>query len=160
MFNTERQSRRTDSELEQRIRRDLAFLFDRYGAVIDSNTVEKYGNSEVLVGVGNLQFQFAKNERDSSSRVVVGPRNGHGIWELLHVALAASTDEDSAKLTCPISYTDDPANMSYIGLSKLASVLEPRFEKLNDAFAPDSYQALRSRTAQLERILHPNSQPS
>jgi hypothetical protein len=163
MFGTKPELRCRDSDLEQRIRRDLAFLFDQYGAIVDSNTLEIYGNSEVSVDVGNLEFQFAKNERDGSSRVVVGPRNGLGIWELLHVALAASTGEDPAKLTCPFSYTDDPANLSYIGLSKLASVLESRFGKLNDAFAPENYPATRSRMAQLERILHPKisgSEPS
>lgn len=49
-----------DSPLEQRVRRDLAFRFDQYGATVDSNTLEAYGNSEVSVGVGNLEFQFER----------------------------------------------------------------------------------------------------
>ena len=146
---------RQDLELEQRVRRDLAFLFDQYGATVDSNTVEAYRNSEVSVGVGNLEFQFAKNERDREHRAVVGPRNGHGVWELLHVALAASTGEDPTHLSFPISYNDDPAATSYIGLIRLASVLKPRFDRLNEAFAPENYPATRSRMAQIERIVHP-----
>jgi len=151
MFKAERQ----DLELEQRVRRDLAFLFDQYGATVDSNTVEAYCNSEVSVGVGNLEFQFAKNQHDREYRAVVGPRNGHGVWELLHVALAASTGEDPTHLSFPISYNDDPAATSYIGLTRLASILKPRFDRLNEAFAPENYPATRSRMAQIERIVHP-----
>jgi len=105
--------------------------------------------------VGNLEFQFAKNERDGEYRTVVGPRNGHGVWELLQVALAASTGEDPANLSVPISYSDDPAGLSYTGLAKIASVLKPRFDRLNEAFAPENYPATRSRMAQIERVMHP-----
>jgi hypothetical protein len=153
--NAERQSRSRDSDLEQRIRRDLAFLFDQYGATVGSNTLQAYGNSEVSVVVGHLEFQFAKNDRDGECRVVVGPRNGHGVWELLLVALAASTGEDPITLTFPISYSDDPAGPSYIGLARLASVLKPRLDRLNEAFAPENYPATRSRMVEIERIVHP-----
>jgi hypothetical protein len=136
MFNAERQSRRRDLDLEQRVRRDLAFLFDQYGATLDSNALEAYGNSEVSVGAGNLELQFVKNERDGEYRTtVVGPRNGHGVWEQLQVALAASTGEDPANFSVPISYSDDPAGLSYTGLAKLAFVLKPRFDRLDKAFA-------------------------
>jgi hypothetical protein len=150
-----RQARGKDSDLEQRVRRDLTFLFDQYGAVVSSNTLQAHGNSEVSVAVGNLEFQFAKNERDGENRAVVGPRNGHGVWELLSVALAASTGEDATTLTCPLSYSDNPAGLSYIGLTKLASLLKPRFDRLNEAFAPENYLATRSRTAEIERNVHP-----
>ena len=81
---------RKDADLEQRVRRDFAFLFEEHGATVRSITLQDFGNSEVIVGAGNLDFQFAKNERDGEIRVVVGPRNGHGVWKLLHVALARS----------------------------------------------------------------------
>lgn len=97
-----------DAELEQRVRRDLAFLFEEYGATITSNTVEPYGNSQVTVAVGSLEFRFAINTRGANYQISVGPRNGHGVWELLHVALAAATGEDAASLIIPFSYSDDP----------------------------------------------------
>ena len=82
-------------DLERRVRRDLA---EEHGAMVSANTLEAYGSSEITVMVGNLEFQFAKNERDQEFRVAVAPYNGHGVWELLHVALAASTGEDAASL--------------------------------------------------------------
>ena len=80
------------------------FSFDEHGATVGANTLDAFGNSEILVRAGNLEFQFAKNDRDQEFRVAVAPRNGHGVWELLHVALAASTGEDAATLTVPMSY--------------------------------------------------------
>src|SRR5271170_5771062 len=115
-----------DADLERRVRRDLAFLFEEYGAAVSANTLEAFGNSEITVIAGNLEFKFAKNERDHEFQVVVAPRSGHGVWELLHVALAASTGEDAATLTVPISYHDDPAVLFYIGLATLAAELKPR----------------------------------
>jgi hypothetical protein len=105
--------------------------------------------------VGNLEFQFAKNDRDGEARVMVGPRNGHGAWELLRAALAASTGEDASVLTFPISFSDDPATLPYVGLTSLAACLKPRFERLNDAFAPQNYPDTRVRMARIERIAHP-----
>jgi hypothetical protein len=145
-----------DVDLERRVRRDLAFLFEKYGATVRMNTIEPFGNSEVMVTVGNLEFQFERNDRDQ--RVPgfrVGLRNGHGVWELLHVALAASTGESADNLNIPISYTDDPALLSYVGLTRLAAVLEPRLERLNLAFAPENYPATHSRMVQIERGVHP-----
>lgn len=144
--------KRGDAYLEQRIRRDLAFLFEKYGATVSSNTLEAFGNSEVTVAVGNLEFQFAKNDRDHEFRVSVGPRNGHGLWELLHVALAASTGEEAATMRFLISYSDDPTKLSY---TSLAALLKPRLDRLNDAFAPENYPATHSRMVQIERIVHP-----
>jgi hypothetical protein len=144
-----------DVDLERRVRYDLAFLFEEHGATVSANTLEAFGNSEITVTAGNLEFQFAKNNRDQEFRVAVAPRNGHGVWELLHIAIAASTGEDAATLTAPISYHDDPAALSYIGLTTLAAVLKPRFEHLNRAFAPENYLATHSRIVQIERAVHP-----
>jgi len=155
MLNRTVAQKRKDADLEQRIRRDLVFLFDERGATVSSNTLEAFGNSQITVAVGNLEFQFAKNDRDGEARVMVGPRNGHGVWELLHVALAASTGEDVAVLTYPISFSDDPASLHYIGLASLAACLKPRFERLNDAFAPQNYPDTHVRMAHIERIAHP-----
>jgi hypothetical protein len=155
MLNRTFAQKRRDENLEQRIRRDLVFLFDAYGATVNSNTVEAFGHSQITVAVGNLEFQFAKNDRDGEARVMVGPRNGHGVWELLRVALAASTGEDVAELGFPISFIDDPASLHYIGLASLAACLKPRFDRLNDAFAPQNYPDTHARMAHIERIVHP-----
>ena len=155
MLNRTFAKKRKDADLEQRIRRDLVFLFDEHGATVSSNTLDAFGNSQITVAVGNLEFQFAKNDRDGEARVMVGPRNGHGVWELLRVALAASTGEDVAGLTFPISFSDDPASLHYIGLASLAACLKPRFDRLNDAFAPQNYPDTHARMAHIERITHP-----
>jgi hypothetical protein len=63
MLNRTFAQKRKDAELEQRIRGDLAFLFDEHGATVSSNTLEAFGNSEIAVAVGNLEFQFAKDHR-------------------------------------------------------------------------------------------------
>jgi hypothetical protein len=144
-----------DVDLERRVRRDLAFLFEEHGAKLTANTLEAFGNSEITVTAGNLEFTFEKNERDRKFRVVVASCNGQGVSELLHVALAASTGEDAAALTFPISYNDDPATLSYVGLTTLAAELKPRFERLNRAFAPENYPATHSRMVQIERAVHP-----
>ena len=148
-------SRVGDVDLEQRVRRDLAFLFEEYGATVSANILDAFGDSEITVAVGNVEFQFAKNIRDQEFRIAVGPRNGHGVWELLHVALAASTGEEAATLTVPVSCNDDPATLSYFGLTRLAAVLKARFECLNRAFAPENYPATNSRMVQIERTVHP-----
>ena len=150
-----RQARTKDLDLEERVRRDLAFLFDQYEAKIGSNTREDHGSSQLSIVVGNLEFQFEKNDRGVENTALVGPRNGHGIWELLVVALAASTGEDPMTLKFPISYSGDPAGLSYVGLSRLASVLKPRFDRLNEAFSPENYPATHARMVKIERILHP-----
>jgi hypothetical protein len=144
-----------DVDLEQRIRHDLAFLFDEYGAVVSSNTLDDFGISEVTVAVGNVEFKFEKNDREQESKIAVGPRDGHGLWEPLHVALAASTGEDAAALSVPISYNGDPTKLSYIGLSRVAANLKRRFELLNGAFASENYPTTRARMAHMERTVHP-----
>ena len=106
--------------------------------------------------MGHLEFQFSRNEREGEDLVKVAPRDGHSIWELLHVALAASTGEDAKTLTCPVSFSDDPGLLSYVGLTRLASGLRPRLERLNNAFAPENYPATRLRMAQIERGIHPH----
>jgi hypothetical protein len=98
---------RDDEGIEQRIRRDLAFLFEEYGGVVTSSSRQPAGISEVLVAAGNLEFQFSRNTRDGENLVKVGPRDGLGIWELLPVALAASTGENPRTLNYPISFEDD-----------------------------------------------------
>jgi len=146
---------RGDADLEQRVHRDLAFLFEVHEAIVTSNTLQAFGNSKVTIAVGNLEFQFAKNQRDNDFRISVSPRDGHGVWELLHIALAASTGEDPVALTFPISYRDDPIRLSYIGFTRLASVLKPRFECLNEAFSSENYPATHARMVQIERRVHP-----
>ena len=143
-----------DSELEQRIRRGLRSLFERYGAVITSNTLQPYGNSQISLAAGNVEFQFDKNERDGECRVLVGPREGYGVWKIVQVALSASTGEDAKAFAFRFSYSDDPVSLSYVGLTELGFLLESRFDRLNEAFPHDNYPATRLRMAELERELH------
>ena len=141
-------------DLEERVRRDLKFLFEEHGATVRANTLDAFGNSEITVAVGNLEFQFVRDERNQEFQVAVAPGSGHGVWELLQVALAASTGEDPATLTVSLLFNDDPASLSYIGLTSLAALLKPRLEQLNRAFGPENYPATHSRMVQIERMVH------
>jgi len=143
-----------DPELQQRIRRDLRFLFERYGAIITSNTRQPYGNSQISLAAGNVEFQFDKNERDGECRVLVAPREGYGVWEIAQVALSASIGDDGKALAFLLSYSDDPVSLSYVGLTELTFLLESRFDRLNEAFTYDNYPATRLRMAEVERELH------
>jgi len=144
---------RKSASLEVRIRRDLDFLFNREGTAFRSCATDSRGDVEAEVVAGNVVFQFAWNIREGEDRVMVAPRDGRGVWDFVHVALAASTGEDVRSLSVPFSYTDDPGTVSYVGLSQLRFVLQPRFEQLNDAFAPGSYEATRLRMAHIEHKL-------
>ena len=138
-----------DVSLEQTVRRDLDFLFAEYGATVTSNTIEAPGVSELTLNAGNVEFAFTDNRRDADYRILVAPRNADGIWELLHVALAAATGDDARSLIAPINYDD------YVGLTRVAEVLRPRFKQLDFAFEPKNYPATHSRMVQIERLVHP-----
>jgi hypothetical protein len=77
-----------DVDLERRVRHDLAFLFEEHGATVSGNIHEALGNSEITVTAGNLEFQFAKYDRDQEFRVAVAPRNGHGVCRNCYTSLS------------------------------------------------------------------------
>lgn len=141
--------------MEQRIRRDLAFLFEEHGAAVRSNTVDPFGFSQIVVTAGNVDFRFTYLKREDDCQLAVGPSDGHGVWELPHVALAAATGESAEGLFVPLSCGDHPGDSSYLGLTAVAAVLKPRFAELNKAFAPQNYPATQSRMADIERAVHP-----
>ncbi|HEY1498401.1 MAG TPA: hypothetical protein VGF88_02370 [Acidobacteriaceae bacterium] len=140
--------------MEQRIRRDLAFLFEEHGATVRSNTVDSFGFSQILITAGNVEFRFTYLKREDDCQLAVGPSDGHGVWELPHVALAAATGESTEALFVPLSCGDHPGNPSDLGFTGVASVLKPRFAELNKAFAPENYPATQSRMADIERAVH------
>jgi hypothetical protein len=143
-----------DADLERRVRWDLRFHFKEYGATIRANSLDALPEFGGHVALGNLEFQFAKNERDQEFRVAVAPCDGHGVWELFQVVLAASPGQGATTRTVPVSYNDDPAALSYIGLTALAAVLKPRFERLNRALASENYPITHPRMVQIERTVH------
>ena len=145
----------SDVSLELRVRHDLDFLFIEYGATVTSNTVEAFGIWELIVDVGNVVFKFTNNKPDTDYRILVAPRNADGTWELLHIALAAATGDDARSLIAPVNYDDEPSQLSYVGLTRVAEVLRPRFKQLDSAFAPANYPATRSQMVQIERLVHP-----
>ena len=145
----------SDESLEQKVRRDLDFLFAEYHATITSNTMEAFRISELTLLAGNVEFKFTNNKRDADYRILVAPRNADGIWELLHVALAAATGDDARSLVVPVHYDDEPSELSYVGLRRVAEVLRPRFMQLDSAFKPQNYAATHSRMVQIERLIHP-----
>lgn len=59
--------------MEQRIRRDLAFLFEEHGATVRSNTVDSFGFSQILITAGNVEFRFTYLKREDDCQLAVGP---------------------------------------------------------------------------------------
>jgi hypothetical protein len=147
--------KQSDVTLEQRVRRDLDFLFVKYGATVIANTVEAFGISELIVETDGVELKFTNNKRDADYRILVAPRKVDGVWELLHVALAASTGDDANSLVVSIYYDDEPTELSYVGLTRVAEIMKPRFAQLERAFAPENYPATHSRMVEIERLVHP-----
>jgi hypothetical protein len=141
--------------LEERVRRDLDFLFADHRARVVSRTAQPFGISEVTVATRNLELKFESNPRDADYRVLLGPHNTSGVWELLHVALAAATGEQPKSLMAPFSYTDEPSDLAYVGLTRVAEILKPRLAQLELAFAPENYAKTHSRAVEIERSVHP-----
>ena len=110
-------AKNVDAEFEQRVQRDLAFLFEEYAANVTSNTVGAHRESEVTIAAGNVELRCAKNERDNHCDFTVGPLTDTECGSYFHVAFAASTGEDAATLNVPFSYSDGPTELSYIGLT-------------------------------------------
>jgi hypothetical protein len=102
-----------------------------------------------------VDLKFTNNKRDADYRIMAAPRKVDGVWELLHVALAASTGDDANSLVVPIYYDDEPTELSYVGLTRLAEIMKPRFAQLERAFAPENYPATHSRMVEIERLVHP-----
>jgi hypothetical protein len=150
-----RKAPKRDKSMEDQIRRDLSFLFDDHSAIVSSNTIEQFGISEVIVAVGNLDFLFRYNRRDDECEILSGPHDGHGIWEFLHVALAAATGEPVNTLYAPLSCVANSSGTRYTGLTWLASILKPRFAALNTAFAPENYPATHTQMVEIEWSIHP-----
>jgi hypothetical protein len=144
-----------DVALEQRARRDLDFLFSDYRATVIANTVEAFGIPEFIVETATVELKFTNNKRDADYRIMVAPRNVEGVWELLHVALAASTGDEANSLVVPVYYDDEPTQVSYVGLTRVAEIMKPRFARLERAFAPENYSATHSRMVEIERLVHP-----
>ncbi|MGA7930137.1 MAG: hypothetical protein WCA20_29610 [Candidatus Sulfotelmatobacter sp.] len=102
-----------------------------------------------------MALNFTNNKRDADYQILVAPRKVDGVWELLHVALAASTGEDATSLVVPVYYSDEPTELSYLGLTRVAEIMKPRFAQLERAFAPENYPATHSRMVEIERLVHP-----
>jgi hypothetical protein len=136
----------SDRELERRIRRDLAFLFEEHGAIITSNSYypRAFGNAIVELQSGNVLFKVLKDQREHEIRVDVAPVSAPSEWEYLHIALATCTGEISDDLRYSARYDDNPRDEHYVGLSEVAEILAPRLTTLNDAFLPENYERVRA----------------
>jgi len=120
---------------------DRAILSSRFQRL----SREAFGISELIVETSTVDLKFTNNKRDADYRIMVAPRNVDGVWELLQVALAASTGDEANSLVVPVYYDDEPTQLSYVGLTRLAEIMKPRFAQLERAFAPENYPATHSR---------------
>ncbi len=148
-------AKQSDVAFEQRVRRDLDFLFSGHRATVIANTVEPFGISELIVETPTVTLKFTNNKRDADYRIMVAPRKVDGVWELLNVALAASTGDEANSLIVPVYYDDEPTQLSYVGLTRVAEIMKPRFAQLERAFTPENYPATHSRMVEIERLVHP-----
>ena len=130
---------------------DRAILSSRFQRL----SREAFGISDLIVETSTVDLKFTNNKRDADYRIMVAPRNVDGAWELLQVALAASTGDEANSLVVPVYYDDEPTQLSYVGLTRLAEIMKPRFAQLERAFAPENYPATHSRMVEIERLVHP-----
>jgi hypothetical protein len=136
----------SDRELETRIRKDLAFLFEEHGASVTSNNYypRAFGNAIVEMQAGNVLFRIVKDRREHEIRVDVAPISQPDEWEFLDTALAICTGENRDNLGYFARYDDNPRKKTYIGMTEIARLLAPRFAALNDSFLPVGYERIRA----------------
>ncbi len=137
-----------DKKFELQVRRGLSFLFERYAIQITSNVKYRhFGSAEITIRAANVDIRIFNDGRDHELRVNFGPAMGNGVWENVDVALAAATGEVSPRSRYDGYYGSDPSK----ALLELADLLQPRFDRLNEAFSEENYPVLRSRLAEAQR---------
>ena len=133
-----------DPEFEVQIRKDLRFLFDKYGAKIVSNTYDYrvFGNAVVVIAAGQLLFQVVRDRGEIRIDVAPGPVSPiDGRWMELGGALAALTMDDSSEKI--------PDPFYYATLSRAADFMEPALPQLREAFSEQQYETTSRKIRQI-----------
>jgi hypothetical protein len=125
-------------EFEDSVRRQLAFLFDRYEASIISNQYfpRAYGNAILIIETQMLRLRVVR-DRDEV-RLDVAPLQNPTEWVDCAFALAAiETGSGDSQFSLDRAITS------------IARHLAPKFEALQDAYTPNQYPATSQRIKQI-----------
>ena len=119
----------------------MTFLFERYGASIVSNEYfpNAFGNAILVIRTQMLQLRVVR-DRDEV-RVDVAPVNDPTDWVDIAFALAA-IDSDSGDYRFSLDRT----------ITSIARHLDPKFDSLQHAFAPDRYSSIKKKILQISEV--------
>jgi hypothetical protein len=128
-------------KFEESVRRQMKFLFERFGATTISNDYfpDAFGNAILIVETKTLRLRVVR-DRDEV-RVDVAPSGNPTDWVDSAFALAA-IEAESANY----SFSLDRA------ITSIARHLDPKFEALQDAFTPDRYPDTREKIMQIAEL--------
>lgn len=131
----------SDKEFEDAVRRQVAFLFDRFGAVVVSNDYfpRAFGNAILVLETKGLRLRVVR-DRDEV-RLDIAPLHHPTEWVDSAFALASLENEFSTS-GLRLDRT----------LSSIAEHLEPKLQLLQEAFSQERYQSTRQRVMEISEI--------
>lgn len=131
----------SDREFEEAVRRPLDFLFQRFGASIRSNHnfPRAFGNTILLIETKGLRLRVVRDR--GTVRLDVAPLHEPNEWVDSAFALAAL---ESESVESEISLDS--------AITSIARHLDPKFQPLQDAFAPNRYSATEQRIEQIRGL--------
>lgn len=129
----------SDLELEEKVRKDLAFLFRDSAASIISNYCfpGAFGNVVLVLAAGALLLRVVQDRGEF--RVDVAPGHAPTEWKLLALALSAVE-----------ANTQNPIPASCSSVQQAAALLAVSLESLRTAFSPTNYASTKSRMYDIE----------
>jgi len=128
----------SDMKLEESVRRQMAFLFDRFAASVVSNQYfpHAFGNAILVIDTKYIRLRVVR-DRDEV-RIDLAAIHGPTEWMDSALALAAIGAEQS----------------NYVfslnrAITSIARHMDPKFDALQEAYAPERYQAFKERMMEI-----------
>lgn len=124
---SERSQRKSEKRLQDEIRRNLPWLFERYGGKVIPNTQNyrrAFDYAVVTVALGNIFIRFVRGRGEL--RADIAPAHAPTNWEEVAEAIESA---GLGKVPRP----------QYYSLNDLGRLLEQNLDHLNAAFAEDQY---------------------
>ena len=125
-------ARHFENKLKEKVRNDLAFLFEDFGAKFVANDRKyKYGKV-VTLETDKLRFQASWDRGEYFLRIA--PSHAPLDWEGIDAALMVVNAKAPST-----SYAENPISQAWSGLAGLAQVLGPQLPLIEKAFSPEQY---------------------
>lgn len=132
----ERSHRKGEKRLQDEIRKNLPWLFERYEAKVIPNTQNyprAFDYAVVTVALGNILIRFVRGRGEL--RADIAPAHAPTNWDEVGEAIACAGDSERPR-------------PQYYSFDDLGQLLEQNLDRLNLAFAQDRYgQSHHSPTA-------------